>query len=259
MISPTLPTSTTPAPTCPKRQTKVLNEELGKGLLAYALAAVGIAALSSEAMAKVVYTPTHISTQSSGMRFSIDLNHDGVPDFVIAENIRSTFTYVSVFPIQVPTGKILGTLSHGEPAAAPLRSGAYIGPAAKFSANANLMAFGTFGGFFSGPWAHARNHYLGLEFMIAGKLHFGWARVNVGFLGATLTGYAYETIPNRPIQAGLTQSDDDVTLIPPTLAPQDSTGFQTATLGLLAQGASGLAVWRRKEEDLSFLPPSQRK
>jgi hypothetical protein len=46
--------------------------------------------------------------------------------------------------------------------------------------------------------------YLGLKFVIKGKVHFGWARakVSVGFsITAVLIGYAYETIPGKPIIA----------------------------------------------------------
>ena len=113
-------------------------------------------------------------------------------------------------------------------------------------------------GFHSGPWTNARHHYLGFEFLVAGELHFGWARLNVGdrtdfvgHFGATLTGYAYETVPNRPIQAGQTQSDDDMgSFVPQTLVPEGSPVLKPATLGLLAEGASGLVAWRREDEHL---------
>jgi hypothetical protein len=53
-----------------------------------------------------------------------------------------------------------------------------------------------------GPWAHLKNRYLGLKFQTKGQTHFGWARLStkIGFGGATgiLTGYAYETIPDKP-------------------------------------------------------------
>ena len=68
---------------------------------------------------------------------------------------------------------------------------------------------------FGGPWANdgngVKNRYLGLKFAIKGKTHYGWARLNVSMTGplqvnitATLTGYAYETIPNKPIITGKT-------------------------------------------------------
>jgi hypothetical protein len=47
----------------------------------------------------------------------------------------------------------------------------------------------------------------------------------------TLTGYAYETVANKPIIAGKTKGPDVITARP-------------ASLGHLAHGASGLSAWR---------------
>ena len=75
-----------------------------------------------------------------------------------------------------------------------------------------------------------------MKFTINGKVHYGWARLSVTNLKgkfritATLTGYAYETIPNKPIIAGKTKGPDVIAL--------------PATLGHLARG-SGLSAWRR--------------
>jgi hypothetical protein len=51
---------------------------------------------------------------------------------------------------------------------------------------------------------------------------------------AVLTGYAYETIPGKPIITGKTKGPDVVTL-------------QPATLGHLATGASAIPAWRVKQ------------
>jgi hypothetical protein len=53
-------------------------------------------------------------------------------------------------------------------------------------------------------------------------------------LTATLTGYAYETIANKPIVTGKTHGKDVVTV-------------QPASLGHLAQGSAGLAAWRTSQ------------
>jgi hypothetical protein len=79
-----------------------------------------------------------------------------------------------------------------------------------------------------GQWKDVRNRYLGFKFAIKGKTHYGWALLNVTFnpknlkITAILTGYAYETIPNRAMIAGKTQEADE----------RD----QPATLGRLALG-----------------------
>ena len=131
------------------------------------------------------------------------------------------------------------------------------------SERATWRNFNTYDGVyhFKGQWANGgkgvKNRYLGLKFQVSGKTHFGWARLNVAFkrhLGffAVLTGYAYETIPNKPIIAGKTKGpgyisaqEPDAALIMPTSEP--------ATLGALAMGAPGLSIWRRKESLASTL------
>jgi hypothetical protein len=93
-----------------------------------------------------------------------------------------------------------------------------------------------------GPWANVANRYLGLKFQIKGKTHYGWARMTVKLsradITATLTGYAYETIPNRPIVAGKTKGPDVITV-------------QPASLGHLAAGAAAIPAWRRSESAAS--------
>ena len=103
-----------------------------------------------------------------------------------------------------------------------------------------------------GNWFNVKNRYLGLRFQINGKTHYGWARVNVEVnekhqLTATVTGYAYETIPNKAILAGQTGSDDALAPVPtkPQQSdPQNSTlkeaRPQWTSLGALALGARGV-------------------
>ena len=109
-----------------------------------------------------------------------------------------------------------------------------------------------------GNWARVTNRYLGLKFKINGKTHYGWARLSVQIssdyrqITATLTGYAYETIAGKSIKAGQTKgpADDSTNQdfgpgasitnpIPDTPQP--------ASLGMLALGAQGVPMWRRKE------------
>ena len=106
-----------------------------------------------------------------------------------------------------------------------------------------------------GPWLNVDCRYLGLKFFIKGHVHYGWARFNVtagdGKITATLTGYAYETIPNKPIIAGKTKGPGDASVEESSAAPSRPTS-QPATLGLLALGSHGLSIWRR--EDVASVP-----
>jgi hypothetical protein len=93
---------------------------------------------------------------------------------------------------------------------------------------------------------NVRNRYLGLRFVIHGKIHYGWARLSVKVTRtevlATLTGYAYETIPNKPILAG--EKKESIVDRPGTALTAPTP--EPATLGALAMGARGLSIWRKE-------------
>ena len=61
------------------------------------------------------------------------------------------------------------------------------------------------------------------------------------FMSATITGYAYETVPNKAILAGMAKSTAEVQV------PQDSRNQAGPSLGMLALGADGVPLWRREE------------
>jgi hypothetical protein len=109
---------------------------------------------------------------------------------------------------------------------------------------ANLRVFYSYMGyqfasFTSGQWLYTKHRYLGLRFIIRGQVHYGWARVAVtqggkAGISAILTGYAYETIPNKPIITGKTKGPGVIALEP-------------VSLGRLGQGAAGISAWRVKK------------
>ena len=63
-----------------------------------------------------------------------------------------------------------------------------------------------------GKWLNVQDRYLGLKFLIHGKIHYGWARLKVscgsGKISAVLTVYAYETGVNKPIIVGKTKGPE---------------------------------------------------
>ena len=87
------------------------------------------------------------------------------------------------------------------------------------------------------PGLTSKTVYLGLKFQIKGKTHYGWARLNVEVskttITATLTGYAYETIPNKPILAGKT-SRPEAARVEASSAALGIRAPQPGTLSLLA-------------------------
>lgn len=242
-------------PAARSRKQKPLSESLHRQLSLYALAAGGVGmALARPAEAQIVYTPTH-QTISRSQRIDIDLNHDGVTDVAIRE-IPWFLGGDGFFPgnsLQAEPRRAGGGIKQGlQGDAAALAPGSKIGPGDPFYRRAAMMAEYTSSAvYYYGSWANAKNGYLGIRFLINGEAHYGWARLNAGYdyhhkdIFALLTGYAYETQPDTPIRAGDTGQND----------PDDSTGQtlpipaikEQRTLGALALGTTGIAVWRSNQ------------
>jgi hypothetical protein len=212
-----------------KKESTALNSRLNKRLLTYAAAAGAIAASSTLAKAEVVYTPIQREVHSS---FFIDLNHDGIDDFQIYSSLLSGAGIVKVLPAHanriIPAGLNECELANS---AAPLPGGTVIGQGKPFQASATCMAYLPYGDFSGGPWMEVKHRYLGFAFVINGKEHFGWARLSLSkFLfnnTARIEGYAYETIPGKPIIAG-------------DQGPARSASEESGSLGALALGAATL-------------------
>jgi hypothetical protein len=240
----------------PAHLSKSVDNRLNMYSLAACAAGVGILALSPPAEAKIVYTPAHrvIGLHHS---YKIDLNHDKIADFTLS-NFGSCGTDQCLYALwQKPAAgnRAMGFLFDGQLLLeSALTPGARIGPMSPFKKGTGALVEAVFSsGDLStsvfGRWPNVKNRYLGLEFKIKGKIHYGWARLNVKVskttITATLTGYAYETIPNKPIVAGKEHgTEDSSALNTESLATPAST---PATLGMLATGARGLSLWRREE------------
>jgi len=212
----------------PAKRSVGLSDSLRKQLNAYALAAsavgAGVLALAQTAEAKIIYTPVH-HVIGRNARYKVDLNHDKISDLTVVNSYGCNRDYCedSLGAIASAGNGVEGKYT----VAYALQPGAQIGPKQPFSGKIMAQSSSGFGTF--GQWLNVSNAYLGVKFNIKGKAHYGWLRMSVKVLGnakmiTTLTGYAYETIPNKAIIAGKTRGNDD------------------ATLGRLAQGASGLSA-----------------
>jgi hypothetical protein len=234
-----------PRPRTPSRISDSFHQRLNAYALAASAAGVSLLALARTATAKIIYTPAHVRI-SANQHFDLDLNHDGITDFTIQNlysyNRTSICKPFMAFVYESPASG--NDAEGGYPFVSALPRGARISASQ---------------GFFGGQWMalHSRvflgrrqecvsshfgnwysviDRYLGLKFRIHQGTHYGWARLNVQKgqgkqLVATLTGYAYETIPNKPIIAGKTHGPDVITL-------------QDASLGHLARGADAIKAWR---------------
>jgi hypothetical protein len=250
-------------PTANSTQTmQQLSAPLLHGLNFYALAAsaAGVAslALAEPAEAKIVYTPTHIRIVVNRLT-ELDLNHDGINDFQFTNRYGTQLqlhSTLSVAPARNQNRVWAGSCSAAfktSRCAVALPKGTTVGPRSPFQkGGSSLLMAGHEGnntsGSYFGRWPQTTD-YLGLKFVIKGKTHFGWARIQVGarFKGfaATITGYAYETMPDTPIVTGKTKGPNTIGADQPVALRARPT--RAATLSLLAMGSHGLSVWRREE------------
>jgi hypothetical protein len=216
---------------------KSIYQQLNMYAFAATAAGVGMLALAPPAAGKIVYTPTQEQIPPGfGTGLYLDLNHDGISDFSFVNFYSRTSSQIGLWisPINA-SNEVFSNKGF----AAALPAGVKIGPKGNFHRRAiDVMASDDlFHSRCAGPWKEAHKRYLGLKFIIRGKTHFGWARLNVSCvylhaISATVTGYAYETIPNKPIVTGQTKGLDVV---------------EPATLGHLARGAAGGPNWRVKQ------------
>jgi hypothetical protein len=236
----------------------VFSESARAQLNMYALAAsaagVGLLALAAPAQAEVVYTPVNQVIGYNGV-YGLDLNHDGTVDFLIQQWNYGNWASNNQLLADPAVGNGVEGIRR---AAAVLQSGQPIGPSQNFIAgdqNGEVMlsvTHTTTGGpsHLHGSWANLSNRYLGLKFQISGQTHYGWARVNVQRKGfhflATLTGYAYETIPNTAIKAGQTSGLANASA---GQGPSNSNALPDTrpfkSLGELALGAQNAPVRRQ--------------
>lgn len=233
-----------------------VNHQINMYVLAAGAAGVGLLALAPAADAKIVYTRAHVKIQGD-KPFPLDLNHDGIVDFYVLHSwshfaykhflaaCQSLYSYHGPFCfVARSTNRIRANVS-GFGAALPY--GAKIQHGDRFIDSCKPLlgevSYDTKSDIrWFGPWMNGgkgvKDRYLGLKVKIKGRFHFGWARITVTTTSnnftATLTGYAYETIPNKAIIAGKTKGPGVTTVYP-------------ASLGHLAAGASAIPAWRVKQ------------
>jgi len=231
----------------------LLRGKLDTYALAAAATGLGIAALASPAQGEVVFTAAHQKIGYNGV--TIDMNHDGIPDFRLVQR-NFFFDSAGIVALSQGTNRVMSTggtrgwvtnLPAGyrvRPNDAKFRPG---GTSSQEPGRGKLMLdcqVTSAGGVCVGPWDKTENAYVGFQFSIQGETHYGWARlkavVNTPNFDVYLTGYAYETIANQPIMTGKTSGTDDTSVQASETSPKTS----AATLGMLSGGASALRLWR---------------
>jgi hypothetical protein len=231
----------------PRRKTFKISQSLNRQLNTYVLVAsaagVSVLALAGVSEAEVVYTETRQVTRAH-VPLYIDLNHDGINDFLLRTTYYVGTSYIKV-GLSASGNHNLANLVAGQrfhlgsyfvSGASALPAGARIGPERGFPVSHPFMAEELFDrnvptsqysdlGAWVGKGNGVTNRYLGFRFVVDGKAHYGWARVSLTLehhreyddVFAILTGYAYETVPNKTIIAGRTIGPDVIKVQPGTL------------------------------------------
>ncbi len=225
-----------------QRTSKTISESLNKRLAAYALAATAAAGLglmgaATPAMADILtFTPSppftfgpasgHLAFSSGGMPLL------GLSEVVHGSSAKmlagfATFTHKNPY-VMLVTGDLQGG------SILKLSAGAPIGSAGNFEGY-GLMEARSSKGSLRGNWTTPGAGFMGLSFSQAGKPYFGWAKLSnsvtaSGRIVAKVDEVAIDTIPYQTIDAGQTSA------VP-----------EPGTLSLLALGALGLLVLRKKK------------
>jgi len=223
-----------PQPRTPVSLSDSVHHQLNMYALAASAAGVGVLVLAQPAEGKIVYTPANIPINVKEGIVYLDLNHDRINDFSFLNTTWGGGSQwagaLSVGPAQQSNGILQFKGGSCQHCASALPKGRKVGSKGPFAGSKLIMAYyqsGLYANTSYGPWRKAQQAYLGLKFMIKGKVHYGWARVKTlarssGYK-ATITGYAYETIANKAIVTGRTKGVDVITV-------------QSGSLGLLALG-----------------------
>jgi hypothetical protein len=238
-------------------------EEFEKKLKAYAAAAAGVVAAApagvmlgaSPAEAAVQCSNQTITVDWTNAVASIDLNNDGVVDFVISYSEVVNGEEYGLY-INPTTSGGIGGVSFIEPATDPDPARLASGYSIRNNLNTALFSwdnesydtlafYSTIGGGSTDGSFVGQRGYIGVRFTSAacngGNYLYGW----IDFEGdsyaqvGTIRGWAYEDNCNQPIQAGATCA---------TSVPTLNQWGLLAMIGLLA-GGGALALRRREAEE----------
>jgi hypothetical protein len=271
------------------RKPSKLPEPLHRHLNSYALAAsaAGVTLLACSVPAGAVPVCKSLAVTLAGTdTYSLNPASQRFAPFNIAhtfENISSTTYFWNrgfLTPNSARAAELLG--DNGFPAA--LERGGNIGPGGHFGRGKSygmLFSYGPVNGgtktHHQGNFRFGQTNYFGFRFSISGEDHYGWVRLKVtfgrGFDGTAtylhIRAYGYETTPNTAIRAGQCSSEPSLSALPisndngvrgvrsetqrngsiASVARPISRNPRSASLGLLALGAWGLRIWRRKEKE----------
>jgi hypothetical protein len=242
---------------------EVIEYRLKSYSIAAAAAGVSMLALGRPAQAEVVVTAKNLPVVD-GEPVYIKMTGEGRADFELVEHSSSGFyTITQTWGITPQAGGEIVGVTPGASfyASRLLGPGVVVGPLSPFGGQGGALlrkymrsspGFCTIYYCFTstwignyGFWTPSGSAYIGVRFPIDGRIHYGWIRFSV--YPSEITAYGYETEPDTPLIVPPASSDDTY---PNTGQEDHSLGEASVggpSLGMLALGAHGVALWRRKE------------
>jgi len=190
---------------------------------------------SYQGNSRIVYTnvaPDSVILKSTIDSFQLDMNHDGIDDFVFSASVNGSTCgadplfggYQYYINISVaPANENNEIINDGTYALAMDSSSAIVSDSSWANAPQTLItALIRSGGrcitqpFHEGYWLNQSDKYLGLRFTKGNNIYYGWARLSSSYHiivnpfhlsngQLILKDYAYNSIPNQPILAGQTK------------------------------------------------------
>lgn len=200
-------------------------------LKVYSALAAGLIAIANSSEGQMVYHDIKPDTTiSNGGSYLLDLNGDGISDFVFYQVLssitsRSSFIYkknkVEISPLGIGN-KILDTIEGQHPYPPALNLNTSIGPNLKnnhfwttskqqsLMLNYDRIRYYTSGSsnkevhHYKGYWQGVTDRYLGLLIEVNNKAYCGWVRLDVAknAKSFTIKSYAYDSIPEQTVFAG---------------------------------------------------------
>ena len=199
-----------------------MNNHIRNKLVQYSSLAATFLTMSKTATAQIIYTdvsPDIILTYGiQPNSYSLDLNHDGIADFVLQDFQRPFFFTVAMIGVNGNNsflGNYTSAYSIFEYNAFNLKSGEYISsgkgswlhpPAQASFLGGNILAKNKFNsGNIYGHWQGGVNDgFVGLRFRVNDSVYYGWVRLAVSKHADEMTvkDFAYNSMAGAPIKAG---------------------------------------------------------
>jgi hypothetical protein len=197
--------------------------------IAYSLAAGAVASAAAEGDAVLVHSGPQNLAIGSGFSLNLKIDGDSFGDVTLKNYVFSGTAYhgaaVNFFP-----GKVVGFSVGPIPYVSALSPGFTVSASTVGPSFYGAMSFGA--NTPNAQFNNAPDAYVGLSFPIAGNTHYGWVRVAVNNALGTFVvkDWAYESAPG----VGAT-----IVGVP-----------EAGTLGVLAAGAAGVLLLRRREREV---------